>query len=80
MPRTITVNFTDSSQHADGLAVTGRGNSQEMRDSYWDENPHLRRAIARQSNSSLAGVVLIAIGTALQIIFILLGLIYAGLT
>jgi hypothetical protein len=57
---------------ASGVLLT-RATAGTLAGTYWDENPHLKAALLKQSRRTVAGLVLMALGTALQFGAIILG-------
>jgi hypothetical protein len=56
---------------ASGVLLT-KATAGTLAGTYWDENPHLKTALLKQSRRTVAGLIFMALGTALQLAAILL--------
>jgi hypothetical protein len=61
----LALQFTGAVVAASGVLLTKR-TADTLAGTYWDENPHLKAALLKQSNRTVLGLLILAIGTACQ--------------
>jgi len=61
----LALQFVGAVVAASGVLLT-KSTAGTLAGTYWDENPHLKAALLKQSHRTVAGLMFLAIGAALQ--------------